>query len=483
MKRFTEESTRRTKPSLNDTCKAKEDMDPLYRSLSTPQGFRAAGKAGTAKELTASSAGINSKKKGAKKSVVQRTEPRERLNSKNSQHALARNHQIGETNLFEQRPNYSFQCVCQSKLPESKALLECSRCHSIQHDGCMGLNAELNPYECPSCLLSKLDPLLQCKRVVVGPNIISTLNENLNGIINRDVYEKSFALTQQQLDSNSLYIRCIRLDGKDLGHYWPLHSRLYINGKLVETFRPPKDQAPRKRKDSPKLIRAEHCVAGTNQILLVKVNSSKDLTEKQARLVNIDKTCPYVFSIVETVRFTEELLVEKVRRESRPSLEESRRTFMKKLRAQYRIGSSEDCICEAALIQVPCTDPYLPETMMQTPVYGKRCKHLQSFDLERFVRMNGRMSLWKCPYCFEKAFELEVDTYYEALLVSIKSLNIRSPEISVDRHGTFTINNYTAVFDNHKFTITKTDSGSEGECREEAKGKKESLRRRRGTLL
>ena len=337
----------------------------------------------------------------------------------------------------------------------------------------MNSNTELNPYECPSCLIAKLDPLFEFKEIILGPCIVPALNEKLNSFINRTVYEKSFKVTQKQLDAKELYIRCIRLDGKDSGHSWPLHCHLYINGKLIEKFTLPKDQASQKRKDFPKLIKSEYCTVGVNQILLIRLNTNKELTEKQMKLLESDSIHPYAFAVVKAKHVTEELFVERVRTEHRLNLEESRKVFMNKLSEQCKINYSDDCICEAALIKVPCTDPYLPGTMMTTPVYGKRCKHLQSFDLERFVRMNGRMNLWKCPYCFEKAFELEVDTYYETLLKAIKEADISNPEITVDCNGHFHINNtYKAIFQDNKLLITKEEIIK---CKEEPSNDKEVI--------
>ena len=77
---------------------------------------------------------------------------------------------------------------------------------------------------------------------------------------------------------------------------------------------------------------------------------------------------------------------------------------MSKLALQYQ-GLDDECICEESSVKINCTDPYLPMTIIKVPVYGKRCRHIQSFDLETFIRMNGRMKLWNCPHCIEKVFD------------------------------------------------------------------------------
>ncbi|KAJ3386608.1 E3 SUMO-protein ligase pias1, partial [Chytriomyces hyalinus] len=36
---------------------------------------------------------------------------------------------------------------------------------------------------------------------------------------------------------------------------------------------------------------------------------------------------------------------------------------------------------------------------MSTPGRGKKCNHVQSFDLETFIQMNEKKDIWKCPVC------------------------------------------------------------------------------------
>ena len=117
----------------------------------------------------------------------------------------------------------------------------------------------------------------------------------------------------------------------------------------------------------------------------------------------------------------------------------------------------DECICEENTLELPCTDPYLPGTMMRTPVYSKVCKHLQCFDLERFIKMNERMKRWTCPHCSEKAIELIVNTYLEALLVTIRPLDLDIPKIVVDRDGDFKVNDTCRIkYINGKFLLEQS---------------------------
>eukprot|EP00826_Nyctotherus_ovalis_P064054 TRINITY_DN9391_c0_g1_i2.p1 TRINITY_DN9391_c0_g1~~TRINITY_DN9391_c0_g1_i2.p1 ORF type:complete len:522 (+),score=95.29 TRINITY_DN9391_c0_g1_i2:682-2247(+) len=182
------------------------------------------------------------------------------------------------------------------------------------------------------------------------------------------------------------------------------------------------------------------------------------MSEFGMRKLKEDLQYTYAFAIVETETLRPEELVCRVNTQNRPSIEQSRERFMQQLKKQQAVMVSDECICEDANIELPCSDPYLPGTPMKIPVYSKCCKHLQNFDLERFITMNSKMKLWKCPHCFEKALELVVDTYFEQLLNVIQPLNLSLPKIKVDQNGNFTINDDIKVkYAEGKLSIAKEE--------------------------
>lgn len=60
--------------------------------------------------------------------------------------------------------------------------------------------------------------------------------------------------------------------------------------------------------------------------------------------------------------------------------------------------------------------------LIQTPVRGVRCKHLQCFSLETFVHAWERSleRQWTCPICKEKAVEFVVDACFEDALEKLR---------------------------------------------------------------
>jgi hypothetical protein len=354
------------------------------------------------------------------------------------------------------QPNRKSQCVC-NMVNGEQPILKCTKCGSMQHRICVNNNAKITPYECPLCLISKLDPLVPMISTtpLLGPLAVPTFYNNQNFTV-RD-YEAVFVVTPKQFNfgnGKGIYIRCIRLDGKSNEHTWPLCGFIHINGKVIESFQIGKDPIPVKRKDYPRLLRREELVEGTNKILFKRMPTQQKLNEAQEKSLREDLQSIYVFSIIEAEVIEPEVLVRRIYTQNRPPIEESHQRFMRQLERQLG-RSSDDCICEEKNIDLSCSDSYLPGTMMNIPVYGKYCKHLQVFDLKRFIDMNIRMKLWKCPHCFEKAIDLVVDTFFEQLLLTVKPLGLPQPKIQVIPNGDFIIGKEIIKYKDGKFLFAK----------------------------
>lgn len=353
------------------------------------------------------------------------------------------------------------ECICNGIYNDEPVTVKCTRCGVTQHSICVAKNAGLDPYECPECLMARLDPLLPvaAKAFALGPLVIPITYSNRN--YPPQVYESVFNVSAEQLreeNGKELYVRCVRLDGKCNEHVWPIAGCIYINEKLIELFQIGKENISAKRKDHPILLKKENLVEGPNKVLFVRIANPPKTSEFGLRKLKEDLQYTYAFAVVETETLTAEDLVRRVNTRSRPSVEASRERFMRQLRKQQAVMVSDECICQDADVELPCSDPYLPGTPMKIPVYSKCCKHLQSFDLERFITMNSKMKLWKCPHCYEKALELVVDTYFEQLLAVIQPLNLSLPKIKVDQDGNFTINDDIKVkYAGGKLSIAKEE--------------------------
>jgi len=349
------------------------------------------------------------------------------------------------------------QCICQKETKYSNngnlPLIQCTKCGMHQHRCCVKDNAQINPYECPRCLIVKLDPLLPVDTTLFACEPFTVPEKNLRSSQNFQTFQIPRNIVWPRA-SHRFYIRCIRLDGKSNEHAWPLYGQLSVNMKNLENWQVPKDTLQHKRRDYPRHIKPEEVCVGENKIFLVKNTSNTGLNDAQVKMLDDDEKFTYVASIVEVEVLTPEILIQRMQA-NKPSIEVSRAQFTEKLKAQFA-ASSEDCICEA--IDIPCCDPFLPETMMTLPGFGEKCKHIQCFDIANYVKMNERARMWKCPHCSVKTYVFTIDTYMEALLNAIKALKFGIPKILVDKNGIFNINNtHQAEYVNGKFIIVPHD--------------------------
>lgn len=90
-------------------------------------------------------------------------------------------------------------------------------------------------YECPACILNKMDPLTEVKATLVEPSVLNSgLTTNFNFFLTKDAYE---ALCNQP--KMGIEIRCIRIDGKN--NYettWPDKGEIFLNDSRVAEIKP-----------------------------------------------------------------------------------------------------------------------------------------------------------------------------------------------------------------------------------------------------
>lgn len=65
-------------------------------------------------------------------------------------------------------------------------------------------------------------------------------------------------------------------------------------------------------------------------------------------------------------------------------------------------GDDDDLIMITESIKVSLKDP-VSFSRLRYPVRGRRCNHIQCFDLEIFLRSNASLLKLVCPLCHQKA--------------------------------------------------------------------------------
>ncbi|ORX87899.1 hypothetical protein BCR32DRAFT_239808 [Anaeromyces robustus] len=76
---------------------------------------------------------------------------------------------------------------------------------------------------------------------------------------------------------------------------------------------------------------------------------------------------------------------------------------------------------------------------IMNPVRGKRCQHLQTFDLDSYLSINYKHGKWACPICNKKTTtsDLQFDEWYNNLLNEIPE---DIEKIQIDKNGKYIIN-------------------------------------------
>ncbi|CAF0809500.1 unnamed protein product [Rotaria sordida] len=76
----------------------------------------------------------------------------------------------------------------------------------------------------------------------------------------------------------------------------------------------------------------------------------------------------------------------------------------------------------------------IDQRRLRKPVRATTCHHLQCFDLTNYIALNEKSNKWICPVCNKSALyeDLQMDSYTESILNSIKNENIAEITINPD---------------------------------------------------
>jgi E3 SUMO-protein ligase PIAS1 len=75
--------------------------------------------------------------------------------------------------------------------------------------------------------------------------------------------------------------------------------------------------------------------------------------------------------------------------------------------------------------------------LIQTPVRGNLCEHIQCFSLENMVHMMHKLTprKWRCPICKAKSFNFVVDSYLLMIINVIRRFVLSIEEITFNAGG------------------------------------------------
>jgi hypothetical protein len=282
------------------------------------------------------------------------------------------------------------QCICTKG---SGSTVSCSRCNKLLHAACIGTNASIQPYECTTCQMEQMEPLdrpikfLSMPRLLNKGSFIQTTTEIL--------LDYNSSLKAQVLESRGklqIQVRSLKLDNTGYTQTWPKTGCLKVNSKIASEFRQNPNPNAKKRKDSPCNI--THLLdTGLNSISLVKSNDEQD----------------YAVAVILVEMLVEDALISEIETRNIQPLEESKayvRDIMK--------SDTDELVSEMQTVSLRC--PYAMN-LLSKPARGVRCKHIQCFNLDSYIKLQRRSKAnrWKCPICKEFAFNLYVDKFMEQI--------------------------------------------------------------------
>ena len=281
-------------------------------------------------------------------------------------------------------------CICAGK--GAGQTISCTRCKGLSHVNCISHCAKMNHYECPECQFLQMEPLDQVVECIVKPFLVVS-----KGISNSNT--QHFEFPQDKLEQLfkakgelQVQVRCLKLDGSGFTQQWPKLGCLVLNEALAQEFRPPQNHNAKKRKDEP--LNVTMILKNQNSISIVKMNDP-DTYVAGVFIVSIKK---------------EEEVIRAIKLKPKVSIQEAKLFVTKKL----NLGDSEiGTQCVKLSVKCPFT-----MTLMETPVRGVNCDHIQCFNLDPFIRLqrSSRVNRWKCPICKGFAFNLVVDEFFETII-------------------------------------------------------------------
>jgi len=292
---------------------------------------------------------------------------------------------LGPENLnlqeLGQAEKTDIRCICRRGKVDQ--LLMCSKCRDRQHFGCMKGIAALKPYECPKCQMEQMDPFAPITQFLTLPALVGVHNSHRSHV--------SFRLPAEHIGDSAyirIQIRCLRLDSRGYHHSWPTEAGILLNSRPEVSI---SSSHGKKRRDHPMDLTLDM----NKEMHTVVVMKKRDEQEYVYAVVVVGRR-----DVLDLICWT---LAGKVM-----SFQEG------KERVAAVFAEEGELSTECWRLSLCCP---LTHILLETPVRGWKCKHLQCFDLRVFLTLqsDATANKWLCPLCKENCCNLIVDQYLEAL--------------------------------------------------------------------
>ncbi|CAK89293.1 unnamed protein product (macronuclear) [Paramecium tetraurelia] len=315
-------------------------------------------------------------------------------------------------------------CVCQGKpANETENLIQCLLCLNYLHFNCIAKSKESfdkcykdQEFVCPPCVLKYMDHFNKIQSSLVPPSPFQQMGQ---------INHKAFNFT---CDQTIINIRCVRQESKINCEEitWPDIGELFLNQKKIQDFKPLiNNHSLKKRKD-------DHIL--TTEVLPQNCLQIKECipTPDQRSQYRISLGHLYFLGVYSIEQFNSKQLLDNIFNNSENWMNiEQCQDFISLYLNKHQ---ADDIKVDSLTVQLTCAITF---NLMNTPIRGSLCQHIQCFGLENYITAMYSMQprKWRCPICKKKLFTIQIDAYQYAILNTIKKCDLQVNEITFDNNG------------------------------------------------
>eukprot|EP01053_Blabericola_migrator_P002274 Blabericola_migrator_1__2273@NODE_1629_length_4140_cov_9_186840_g1061_i0_p1_GENE_NODE_1629_length_4140_cov_9_186840_g1061_i0NODE_1629_length_4140_cov_9_186840_g1061_i0_p1_ORF_typecomplete_len823_score93_94zfMIZ/PF02891_20/2e02zfMIZ/PF02891_20/1_7e03zfMIZ/PF02891_20/6_6e17PINIT/PF14324_6/9_6e07PINIT/PF14324_6/5_9e02zfNse/PF11789_8/4e03zfNse/PF11789_8/1_2e05PHD/PF00628_29/0_00015PHD/PF00628_29/41Zf_RING/PF16744_5/0_19Zf_RING/PF16744_5/4_5PHD_4/PF16866_5/0_013PHD_4/PF16866_5/13zfDi19/PF05605_12/0_1 len=333
-------------------------------------------------------------------------------------------------------------CLCKGRyIPDAQlnsahSLYTCPYCQQKYHEKCLGIDVLLSKsvelpekFICPRCRVKDIDPFYPTVGTMHLQLLWDDVKESCHQWARRSLPLNSPNIHELRRKGSEVFVYCLKVLPDKLQnwqlHEWPEQVKVTVN-KQEEVINKPEYE--HKRRDVPMKI---------TPYLTAEVPSND--IEVTALNFESDKPAAYFVAVCLCSRMLPQEIYQSIVERQALSVEEAEHQAMEKIDNFFGLQGDEDddvgVVASTLRVKLICP---ITLTKIQTPVRGRKCAHLQCYDLMSYLQVTKATrafnNRWKCVECntITKPKDLVVDTYFQKLLKTTEE-NAEAVDFKADR--------------------------------------------------
>lgn len=303
----------------------------------------------------------------------------------------------------------------------------CGQCgQSVERQSYRYCTEDEEGFVCPTCRIRGMDPFNVVKEdrggflkfALLQPPVVEKNVFNEAVLVFRRDFKK---LKEWRKSGYNVEVRMCTLEDFKMHHVWPQSAEIQVNKRRAFKIEPPK-KVGEKRRDAPENLSAR-LRPGINEFRV------------RFRDHNVQR---FAFALVRSKPMTVREMCKLV-----PVISEDQ---CKQRVSDFLFSSMLDgCGAEVefSFSDKLCLNCPITHCRMRTPARGRKCQHLQCFDLTAFLSTNKNIPVfnkrWACPVCdldLRSAKEMFIDTFVMNIIANAEADVV---EIAFDQNAAWTV--------------------------------------------